>query len=344
MRAIERHIRSVATIAAVAILTMGKGPAVAADALFAGKTINLYIGSGAGGGYDFFGRLVARHLGRNIPGQPNVVPQNMPGAGSIRAFNYVYNVAPKDGTALVIGSPSVTLIEALDSQGVRFKTARLNWIGRISSIVQLTYTWHTSPTKTIEDAMRRETLIGGIAATSPLSVLPAMLDTVVGTKLKLITGYADSNATMVAAERGEVEGTTVSWNTLKVSKQNWLRDKSVSILVQYALKRHPDLAEVPAAVELGKTPEDRQVLGLYVGAADVGYSIATSPDVPTERVQMLRQGFEAMLADPEFLADVTRTKIEFDPLPGAALQKLVEESSNISPAVLQRARAMSPGG
>jgi tripartite-type tricarboxylate transporter receptor subunit TctC len=266
----------------------------------------------------------------------------MPGAGSIRAFNYVYNLAPKDGTALVIGSPSVTLIEALDTQGgVRFKTPKFNWLGRVSSIVQLTYVWHTSPVKTVADAMQREALIAGIAATSPLSVLPVMLNTVVGTKFKSIPGYADSNATMVAAERGEVEGTTVSWNTLKVSKQNWRRDKSINILVQYTQKRHPDLPDVPAAVELGQSSEDRQVLALYVGAADVGYSIATGPDVPAERVQTLRRAFEAMLSDQDFLADVVKTKVEFDPLAGEALQKLVEQSASTSPAVLQRARAIS---
>jgi tripartite-type tricarboxylate transporter receptor subunit TctC len=313
----------------------------AADDFYAGKTITVYIGSGAGGGYDFFGRLVARHLGRKLPGQPAMVAQNMPGAGSIKMFNYIYNVAPKDGTALGIGTPSITLIDALKTPGARFSAAKFNWIGRIADNITVTVAWHGSKVKTIQDAEKSDITIGAIAATSPLSLLPEMLSKVVGVRFKLITGYADSNGTMVAMERGEVEGTTVSWNTLKVSKQNWLRDKSVNILVQYVMTRHPDIGNVPTALELARTDEERQLIALYVSAADIGYSIAAPPGLPPERVTALREAFAAMQKTPAFIEDITRSKVDSDPLSGEKLQALIRDSGNVSPAVLQRARGIN---
>ncbi len=316
-------------------------PAGAADEMFAGKTISVFIGSGAGGGYDFFGRLAGRHIGRHLPGNPNVVAQNMPGAGSIKAMNYLYAGAPKDGTALAIGTPSISLVEALKTPGVRFEAAKFNWIGRVGDNLNVTYTWKTSAVKTIADAMTRDFTISGPSASSPITLQPAMLGPVLGMKIKLITGYADTAEAMVAAERGEVDGATASWNTLKVFKQNWLKDGSINLLVQFGLKRHADLPNVQAAVELARNDEERQLIALYVNSADVGYALAAPPGVPQDRVDALRTAFVAMFKDPQFLADVAANKTDVNLLPGAELQKLVQDSANVSNAVLERARALS---
>ena len=294
-----------------------------ADDDAAPKSISLYIGSGPGGGYDYYGRLAARRLGRHLPGSPSITPQNMPGAGSITAANYVYTVAPKDGSALGIVSPSVSLIEGLNSPGVRFHAARFNWIGRLASIANVTVAWHTSVAKTVDDVKKREILIAGISINSPLSMLPRALNDYAGSQFKLVPGYADSSSTMLAMERGEVEGTTMSWSTIKTQKSGWLTDKKINILVQYALTRHRDLPDVPTAIELAKGERERDLLSLYVSAADVGYAIFGPPDMASARVQALRDGFDKMVTSETLLAEIAKSQVDFDPSPGLRLQTLL---------------------
>jgi tripartite-type tricarboxylate transporter receptor subunit TctC len=319
-------------------------PAAArAEDFYKGKTINLYVGSGPGGGYDQFGRLVARHIGRFVPGQPAVVPHNMPGAGSLSAANFVYNNAPRDGTVLEIGTPSIALVELLRNPGVRFESAKLNWIGRVASLANITFTWKTAKVRSIEDATKSEALIASIADASPLALYPRVMNSVIGTRFKVITGYADSNDTLLAVERGEVEGSTVSWATLNATRPHWLRDKLVNILVQYALYRHPQLPDVPAEVELARTTEERQLLSLFASGAEVGYSIASTPDTPADRIQMLRAGFDAMVKSPEFLDDIAAIGGELDPMPGAKLQDFIRATLDIAPGLRERARMAATG-
>jgi tripartite-type tricarboxylate transporter receptor subunit TctC len=310
-----------------------------ADDFYKGKTINLYIGSGPGGGYDQFGRLVARHLGDFVAGQPAVVPHNMPGAGSLSAANFVYNNAPRDGTVLEIGTPAIALVEALRYPAVRFDSAKFNWIGRVASLTNITFTWKTATVKTIEDATKTTALIASIADTSPLSLYPRVMNNIIGTKFKVITGYADSNDTLLAVERGEVDGSTVSWATVNATRPNWLRDKSINILVQYALYRHPQLPDVPSEVELARTGDERQLLSLFATSAEVGYSIASTPDTPADRIQMLRAGFNAMVESRAFRDDIAAMGGEFEPMPGDKLQSLIRDSLAISPELRDRAIA-----
>jgi tripartite-type tricarboxylate transporter receptor subunit TctC len=336
----RRWVRTATVLLAVAVAL----PASArADDFYKGKTINLYIGSGPGGGYDQFGRLVARHLGNFVAGQPVVVPHNMPGAGSLAAANFVYNNAPRDGTVLEIGTPSIALIEALRYPGVRFESAKFNWIGRVASLTNVTFTAKTAKVKTIEDATKTEALIASIADASPLALYPRVMNNIIGTKFKIITGYADSNDTLLAVERGEVDGSTVSWATLNATRPSWLRDKSINVLVQYDLNRHPQLPDVPTEVELGRSGDERQLLTLFATAAEVGYSIAATPDAPADRIQMLRDGFDAMVKSREFRDDIAAIGGEFDPMPGAKLQNLIRDSLNISPQLRDRAIAVAAG-
>lgn len=303
---------------------------------YQGKTINLYIGYGPGGGYDLFGRLVARFLGTHIPGKPTVVAQNMPGAGSIRAANYVYNVAPKDGTALGIVTQTVALEEILGTAGIQYKAADFHWIGRVTSNVDILISWHTSKVKTIDDAMVHE-----IPLASPGSGLfiPRILNNVVGTKFKMITGFPGSNESNLAMERGEVEAVSTSWTQLKTSKEEWVTKGIVNILVEYAPERFAELPNVPSMVELGKTEEQKQILALYATGSEIGRSIFTTPNVPADRVKALRDAFDTMVGDSQFLSYVKQTNAEFDPVPGVELQRIIQKSADIPEDIRRKAIA-----
>ncbi|MEA2984070.1 MAG: hypothetical protein QOD94_324 [Alphaproteobacteria bacterium] len=304
--------------------------------LFENKTIDLVIGYASGGGYDIYGRLVARHLGRHLPGIPVIVPRNMPGAGSITAANYIYNNAPKDGTTIGIVTQTLKEEELLETPGVRYQAGKFTWIGRVTSNVNLSVTWQTSKVKTIDDAMKYEF---PVASNLIAGVLPTVLNNVVGTKFKLINGYAGSNEGMLAMERGETEGAMTTWDTLKVSKKDWLNANKVNIIVQYAPERHRELPAVPTMVELARTQEDKQILELFSAAASIGRSFVGPPGLSDDRVAALREGFQLMLKDPQFLAEIEKLRLEFDPMSGEKLQQLVDGIRTASPAVRERARA-----
>lgn len=319
-------------------------PAVAQQAapFFKGKSLTMVIGFGPGASNDFYGRLVARHLGKHIPGEPSIVSQNMPGAGSFKAANHLFHVAPKDGTAMGIVTQTLATEEALGATGIQFKSAEFTWLGRVTSDSVVTFMWHTSKIKTIADALAAEAPVGATGVSSTVTIYPLVLNAVVGTKLKMVMGYESSTAAMLAMERGEVEGASTGWGTLKITKQDWVRDKTINMIVQYAPERHPDLAHVPTAVELGKTEEDRQVLGLYANDASIGKSILAPPALPADRAKLLRAAFDTMVQDVEFLADVKQANAEFDPLSGEKLQAIVEQVAKTPEPIRARARAVHP--
>ena len=330
-------------VALICCFPLCKAAAQSADEPYRGKTINLIIGAGAGGGIDLYGRLVARHLGRHLPGQPAVVAQNMPAAGSIAAANYLYNAAPKDGTAIGIMSQGIILNEVLGLRGLQFEVGKFNWVGRISSDVLVAFTWHTNKVKTIADAMTFETTIGGTGAGTTATQSPQILNQVVGTKFKVIVGYPDTGVTMLAMERGELDGTSTGWGGLKSSRGDWVREK-INMLVQMGTIRHPDLSDVPSWVDVAKTPDDQKLLWMFGINAEVGKSIVAPPGMPSERVDMLRSAFARMLKDPEFLANVETAHMDFAPMPGAELQKIVVEAVSVPEAVRERARSFKVTG
>jgi tripartite-type tricarboxylate transporter receptor subunit TctC len=308
------------------------------EQFYRGKSIDLVIGYPTGGSNDFYSRLLARHLGKHIPGNPTVVPRNTPGAGSFLALNQVFNVAPKDGTVLALAAPTATLDEKLGTQGVRFKTAELNWIGRIDSATNVVFTWKTSKVKTFEDALKYEVSLGGTGVGSTVSIYPTVMNNVFGTKFKLVMGYRGSNEAMLAVERGEVEGHSTAWTAVKVAHPNWIRDKEISILVQFAIKRHPELADVPTAIDLARNDDERKVLGAIMAAAEIGAAFSTTPRVPADRVLALRRGFDETMKDPEFLDEAMRSNISVGPLPGEELQKLIVDVSSLPPDLLAKVR------
>jgi tripartite-type tricarboxylate transporter receptor subunit TctC len=339
MRVIVRAGVAVATIAAAACLATPLRAQPSVEKFYKGKSIDLIIGYPPAGSNDTYARALARHLGKHIPGRPTVVPKNMPGAGSFLAVNFVYGAAPKDGTVLAIGAPTTALDERLGTANVRFKTAELGWVGRIDSLINIVFMWHTSKVKTFADAQKYESTLSGTGAGSTVSIYPTVMNNVFKTKFKLIMGYKGSADAQLAVQRGEVEGHSTSWTAVKVGHPEWWPKKMISILVQFSLSRHPELPNIPTAVDLARNDEEKQVISAIMVAAEIGSAFFTAPGVPPERLTALRRAFDATMKDPEFLADAKKIKLTVGPMTGEALQKLVTSVSALSPDMLKKVRA-----
>jgi len=316
-----------------AVMAMGI-PAVAQEPL---KTVTIYVGYTPGGGYDLYARLFARHLGKHLPGHPSVVVSNMPGAGSIRAANYIYTIAPKDGSALGVVAQTVAEEQLLGTAGVNYDVVKLNWIGRFAPNNEASYVWHTAPVKTLDDLRTTEATFAGTGASS--IIYPRLLNSIAGMKWKVITGYTSTAGAHLAMQRGEVHGASSSLNTLKTMQEGWLEQGLIRVLVQYTFKRAPDFASVPAAIELARTQEDKDVLSFFGNSGTVGRSVFAPPGLSAERRQMLRSAFDATMQDPDYLAEVASARLDFEPMPGAELQALMESATTVSDEVLKRARA-----
>jgi tripartite-type tricarboxylate transporter receptor subunit TctC len=331
---------SFATVLSAALVGLAAtASAQTPEQFYAGKTVDFVIGYPPGGSNDTLGRLVARHISKHIPGKPTVVPKNQPGAGSFLAVNTIFNVSPKDGTVIGIGAPTTPLDEKLGTQGVRFKTAELNWIGRLDSLVNIVFMWKTAPVKTFADAQKIQSTLSATGIGSTVSIYPTVINNVFGTKFKLIMGYKGSSEAMLAVERGEAEGHSTSWTALKVAHPDWLRDKNVTILVQFALKRHAELPDIPTAVDLARNDEERAILRAIMNATEVGTAFFTTPGVPADRLTTLRRAFDATVRDPELLADAEKIHVGVSPMTGEELQTLVAEISNLPPGLLEKVRA-----
>jgi tripartite-type tricarboxylate transporter receptor subunit TctC len=309
------------------------------EPFFARKTITVTIGYTAGGSYDLYGRTIARHLGKHIPGQPTVIAQNMPGAGSLKAANYLYEVAPKDGTVLGVIVESAALEQALDNPAVQYDAAKFNYIGRVATSNNIFMQWHSSKVQSLADSRRMESSLAGTGPGSIADTVPKLLNVLTGTRFKLITGYPASSEAMLAMERGEVDGASSSWAAVKVGKQAWLRDRKIRIILQTTPTRVAELPDAPSLGEIGDTPEDRAVFALYASGSAIGRSLLAPPGLPPERVQALRDAFQAMVRDPEFAGDLQRMNVELDPLPGEQVAQLAARALATPAAVRQRAKA-----
>ena len=323
---------------AMAIWCLGVEVGHAQQTDFARKTITIYIGNTAGGTYDLMGRLVARHLGHFLPGNPTVVAENMPGAGSLRAANHIFNVAPKDGTALGIVTDTIAVEQALRNPAVQFDARKLTWIGRVAASNAVQIIWHTAKVQSIEDAKHFEATVAGTGAGNAAETVPTLLNAVIGTKFKIIKGYPAANEAMLAVERGEVESAVPNWATMKTTRASWLREGKAKVILQYSSERGAELPDVPALGELGDTPEAKQLLGLYASTGAIGRSFFAPPGLPPTVVKALRDAFAAMSRDAEFIADAQRINAELEIGSGEEVQKAVERTLNVPESVLQRAR------
>ncbi|HLH97250.1 MAG TPA: tripartite tricarboxylate transporter substrate-binding protein [Xanthobacteraceae bacterium] len=312
----------------VAALPLAAAPA-RADAVsdfYRGKRINLVIGYGTGGGYDLYARMLARFLPDHIPGKPMIVPQNMPGAGSRGAANWLFKVAPRDGTVLAVLSQTTPTDQALGQPGVQFDVRKFNWIGNMVVVNNLLFVRAATGVSTIAQAKEKVLSIGATGASSPSVLYPQVSNNLLGTKFRIISGYPGGGDVNIAVERGEVDGRgSDSWASLQSTHPDWLRDHKINILFQVGNKREAGMPDVPLWSELGQNDEQRQILEILSGDVAVGRPILTAPDVPTDRVKALRRAFDETMADPAFKAAAAEAHMDFNPIGGEELQGIVDK-------------------
>jgi tripartite-type tricarboxylate transporter receptor subunit TctC len=322
----------------LAALLLAPAPGHADEPFYKGKSISLIIASNVSGGYDTYGRLLARHLPAHLAGNPTIVPQNMPGAGGIRAANYLYAVAPKDGTVFGIFDQAMFLDELLGIPGLRGDVRQFNWIGRLASNSSVLFAWHTAAVKKIEDAFTHELIVAAPGSNSRLNW--TALNAITGTKLKLLTGYEGPATAKIAMQRGEVEALSLPWGVLREENPDWLSQHQINLLLQTGLEKNAGLPDLPRMVDLAKTDEDRKLLEIFASPSLVGRSFAAPPGLPKERVEELRAAFMAMAKDPEFLAEIAKLNFDLDPLSGTALQAFFVQA-DYPPALIERAKAVA---
>jgi tripartite-type tricarboxylate transporter receptor subunit TctC len=340
---VRHHSLKIILVALAAIFGAAGQSRAQSDAVadfYKGKTVKIIVGFGVGGGYDIYGRLAAEHLGRFIPGNPTVIVENMPGGGGVRAASFLHGAAPKDGTVLSVIVQSIAFDSVLGELPGKIDASKYNFIGRLTSNVEAQFTWHTSQTKSLEDAKRNTVVVAATGVSSPSTIVPRMLNEVVGAKFKIVQGYPGTAEAALAMERGEVEGMMQSLESLQSAKPDWLKEKKINFIWQLALKPHPEFPDVPAVGQLGDTPEEQSMLKLIAGTADIGRSLVAPPDVPAERVAALRAAFQAMVADPQFQAAAKARNANLDPATGEALQEIVATAMATPKQVVERTRAI----
>jgi len=340
-----RTLGSIALALFVMLASMAATPSPAAaqsiEEFYRGRTFTVVIGFSAGGGYDLYARLLARHLGKHIPGQPNVVPQNREGAGSERALLYLYNAAPKDGT--VVGTFSRSMAVAPLLVGAPFDARKLSWLGSISSDVSVCFTWYTSPIKTFADMTEKPFTVAGLAKDADPDIFALMLRNVFGAKLKLVSGYPGTNDATLAMERGEVNGVCgISWSTAHARHMDWLTAHKVYMPVQLGLRKEPEISEVPAVTDLAKTDEQRQMVRLILAGQAMARPYAAPPGIPQDRYRALVAAFDATMKDPEFLADAAKLQAEVSPVTAGEIDRLLADVyATPKPIVVKAAQAIA---
>ena len=327
-------------LTASVVWSYGSGQASAetvAD-FYRGRTIDYIVGSGAGGGYDLYARTLSRRLGEHIPGKPTVVVKNMAGAGGIRATNFLYNIAPKDGS--VIGTVSRSMITApiVGVTTAKFDPAQLTWIGNITGENSVCVAWSTAPVKTWDDLLKTRLIVGAAGQGTTTYTAPILLKNMFAAKLEIISGYPDGGQIDLAMERGEVQAVCPALSTIRAAHPQWIRDGTVRIIVVMSLRRDPELPDVPAVAEFTDDPRKRQLLKIILGPDLVGRPLLAPPDVPADRVAVLREAFMAAMQDPVFRADAAKIGLSIDPTAGADVQKLVNEIVNAPADLISSAK------
>jgi len=302
-----------------------------------GKQITFMVGSSPGGGYDTIARLVARHLVDHIPGNPGIVVQNTPGGGSLTMTNRIYRVAPQDGTVVGLVQRGVLLAQLTKQPNVQFDVGKLNWIGSVSPESSLVVAWNTAPVKTVQDLLTKQLIVGGTGATSDLEASARLLNAAAGTKFKIVSGYPGQGDVLLAMERGEIQGTADwSWSEIKARHADYLTGKKITLLLQNALRKAPDLPDIPLATEFIKDDTDRKVAQLYFGLKEVARPILAGPGVPADRLEALRAAFMMLKDDAGFKADAETIGIEVDPTPAQKIEDYVKLAASASPEVVRR--------
>jgi len=306
---------------------------------YKGKTITVYVGYSPGGGYDTYARTLARHIGKHIPGEPTVIVKNRPGAGSLLLTNELYNVLPKDGSVIGIVGRGMPMEPLFGNDKAKFEPAKFNWIGSTNNEVSVCVAWHTSPIKKWEDLLTTEMIVGGTGEGADTDTFPKVMNNVLGTKLKLITGYPGGNDILLAMERGEVDGRCgYSWSSAKSRKADWLKEGKMTVLIQMSTEKHPDMPDVPLIMDLATNDADRAALRLIYARQEFGRPFLAPPDVPADRVKALQAAFMATMEDPDFIADAAKQNLELAPVSGQRVGELIAAIYAAPAEVIQRAK------
>jgi tripartite-type tricarboxylate transporter receptor subunit TctC len=336
-------------ILALAVLAAVGSDIAKADAVadfYRGKTLNLLIGSGVGGGVDQVSRAVARHLGRHIPGTPTVVPRNMGGAGGLQVLNFIQSVAPKDGATIGIVLPSLVFDPLFTGKAEGYDPLRLRWLGGPARYASVAIAWNAAtPVRKAADLLTQELVVGAASAASNSASDAYVMRNILGFMYRVVTGYPSGADIDLAMQRGETQGrANIAWYGIKTRNFEWLREGRISLLYQMGLKRHPDIPpDVPLSLDLTRTSADRRILELKFSAYDVGYAFMAPPETPPERVAALRAAMTGAVNDPAFRADAVREQLEVDPVAGAEVETIIRNAYAAPPEILARlAAAMKP--
>lgn len=312
------------------------------EEFYAGKVVSLYIGYPAGGGYDVYGRVVAHHIGKHIPGNPTVIPVNMAGAGSLRLTNWLFNAAPRDGTAFGIINHGVPFEPLLGNQEfARFDPMEFTWIGSANSETVVCVAWHSSGVSGFHDLETREFIIGGTGPGADDFVFPKLLSGVLGADLRFVTGYAGGNDINFAMERGEVDGRCGwTWSSVKSTRQYWLDDGLINVFLQLGMERHPDLPDTPLILDFAETEDQEKILRLIMARTVLGRPFLAPPDLPEMRAAALRNAFDLVMKDPEFLAEAERVNLEIMPISSVTIEELLREAYATPEVLVEQAREL----
>ena len=303
---------------------------------YAGKVVRLLVGYGPGTGFDVYGRAVARHLGRNVPGKPNIIVENMPGAGGLTMANHLYNASPKDGTTIGL-LVNVFLEPLFRNELARYDPKQFNWIGSVSRSTPLCFTWHTAGLKSLDDVKTRETLVGAVGRYSDSYYFPQIINSVLGTKFKPVLGYPDSGAIGLAMERGELHGfCSFSLSSIKSARPEWLDDKRIDILVQLGMQKSPELPHVPLMLDLATNESWTQALTVLAGNWEAARPLGRPPGVSRDRIETLRNAFDRTMVDPAFIEEARKMKLEVDPIDGTAVKEIIERLYATPSSVVDR--------
>ena len=337
-------LRCAAWCVLVGSLQAASAGAQSAVDFYPGKQIILMVGSSPGGGYDAIARVVARHLGQHVPGNPSIIVQNTPGGGSITMSNRIYRTEPQDGTVLGLVQRGVLLAQLLKQSNVQFDVTKFNWIGSVSPDTSLVVAWNTAPVKTVQDLLVKELIVGGTGATSDLELSARLLNATIGAKFKIVSGYPGQADVLLAMERGEIQGSADwSWSEIKTRHLDYVKDGKINLILQNALRKTPDLPNVPLAMDFIKDKTDRKAAELYFGLKQIARPILAGPGVPADRLETLRKAFMALKDDAEYEADAKRIGLD-DPTPAGEIDSFVKAAAAASPEVVRRlTEILNPG-
>ena len=330
------RLAAASLIAATSLISAAQAQSESFD-----KPITVYVAGTAGGGIDLLARALARHMGQYLPGTPNMVVQDMPGAGGIRAANFLAEAAPRDGTAIGTFAGGPVIEPLIGARNPGYDMSKFTWIGAVSKDVGVCLSYGTTPFKTVEDLRDKQMIVAGTGAGSDSDTYPVILNEVLKTKIKLITGYLGTKETIMAIETGEAHGRcSVAWSALKMARPDWLRDKKINVIMQFGLEKSPELPDVPLVLDLVKNPEDRQLMELLMGTMAVARPFMAPPGVPESRAALLRRAFDKTMKDAGFLAEAQQLQLDVEPTPGEEAQKVVQNMYATPKAVVERAKKL----